>query len=545
MMTERRWIALIVCMFLAHVVYLNCLAEDALIALRFARNFARGDGLVWNPGTPPVEGYTDFLWVVLSAAAMRLGLPGVAFVQALSIVAGVATLLVSYDIGRRFIGWPPVVALVPTALLSVSGPMATWSSSGMESTFFTLLLLLASARFARFWREESGRHLHIAALLLVLATLTRPEGLMIAGVLFGVSLAAAVWDRRGALTPLVTAAGLFSCLFAAYFAWRYQRYGYLLPNTFYVKMGGGPTQVLRGGLLTYLFLMQFGLALVPGLLVTAWELGVPRLRRIVRHLTSEGFRRQAFFVFAAAIVLACTGYNLAVGGDYMPMHRFFVPVLPFLYLLFGVPIGALYSRITRPENRRGFSALIAFTLAATFFPSTALERSFYAAPPQQYGAYRGVMIARWHIKRLTLLGKFFDQYRRHASESLATPAIGAIGYYADMAILDIHGLVDTHIAHLPPPPNFGWSRPGHGKRDLPYTFALRPTYVMFSRDLTVKPIDLWIYLPEEMKPTVERDYVHRSVWLEDEGNGERGYFTFFERIDSATQRTATDTRNAQ
>ena len=105
-----------------------------------------------------------------------------------------------------------------------------------------------------------------------------------------------------------------------------------------------------------------------------------------------------------------------------------------------------------------------------------------------------------------------------------------------MQIDDIHGLVDTHIAHLPAPPDFAKHRAGHGRIDLPYTFSLEPTYVMFSRDLTSQPIELWSYVPADLRATVERDYVHTSAWLTDARNGESGYFTFFERRDSAARR---------
>src|SRR4029079_1478425 len=103
---------------------------------------------------------------------------------------------------------------------------------------------------------------------------------------------------------------------------------------------------------------------------------------------------------------------------------------------------------------------------------------------------------------------------RAPSESLATTAIGAVGYYADLQVHDMHGLVDTHIAHLPATPECARHRPGHGREDLPYTFSLRPTYVMFSRDLTSAPVDLWPYVPAEIKPLVDRDYVSQSVWLD-------------------------------
>jgi hypothetical protein len=39
--------------------------DDAYIYLRFARHIAGGLGAVWNPGEPPVEGYTSPLYELL------------------------------------------------------------------------------------------------------------------------------------------------------------------------------------------------------------------------------------------------------------------------------------------------------------------------------------------------------------------------------------------------------------------------------------------------------------------------------------------------
>ena len=534
-LARTRVMLLIACVFLAHVIYLRGAAEDTFIALRFASNLAHGHGLVWNPGMPPVEGYTDFLWVLLCAGAIRLGIPGLAFAQALSIACGLAIVLLTYAIGRRLMEWPPPVAAVPAALLAVSGPLATWSASGMESTLFTLLILVAAQQLADFWRTGSSSAAARSAFALLLSTLTRPEGVLIAGLLLGVSAAVALVRSRRSIGAIAAAIGVYVIGFGLYFAWRYSRYGYLMPNTYYAKTGGGIGQILRGGLLAYLFLMQFAVPLIPGALLALWEHGFPSTVAL-REDPLRWFRQHAFSVFAALICVAYTANNILVGGDYMAMHRFFVPVLPFMYLLFGLLIAAVYTQVSRPANRVGLTALVTFVLFATFFPSTVLERSFFASPPQQHGDYRGVQIERWHVARLSVIGDFFKRYRRDPAESLATPAIGAIGYYSDMTVYDIHGLVDTHIAHMPPPPGFAQKRPGHGRSDLPYTFSLHPTYVMFSRDLTPKPLELWNYIPDELRATVEREYVHQSATLVDERNGERGYFTFFERRDSARQR---------
>ncbi len=48
--------------------------EDTYISFRYARNLAEGNGLVWNVGEKPVEGFTNLLWVVELAGTTRWGM---------------------------------------------------------------------------------------------------------------------------------------------------------------------------------------------------------------------------------------------------------------------------------------------------------------------------------------------------------------------------------------------------------------------------------------------------------------------------------------
>src|SRR5690606_9328035 len=52
---------------------LRWIGDDAFISFRYARNLAEGEGLVFNQGAR-VEGYTNFLWTVLLAGFIALGL---------------------------------------------------------------------------------------------------------------------------------------------------------------------------------------------------------------------------------------------------------------------------------------------------------------------------------------------------------------------------------------------------------------------------------------------------------------------------------------
>jgi len=44
--------------------------EDAAILMRYAQHLAAGHGIVWNVGEPPVDGATDFLFMLLLETSM-------------------------------------------------------------------------------------------------------------------------------------------------------------------------------------------------------------------------------------------------------------------------------------------------------------------------------------------------------------------------------------------------------------------------------------------------------------------------------------------
>ena len=58
--------------FAANVERHAFLGDDSFISFRYAKHLAEGQGLVWNPGDR-VEGYTNFLWVLLMAAGLSVG----------------------------------------------------------------------------------------------------------------------------------------------------------------------------------------------------------------------------------------------------------------------------------------------------------------------------------------------------------------------------------------------------------------------------------------------------------------------------------------
>src|SRR5262249_46303235 len=148
------------------------LIDDAFISFRYARNLALGRGLVYNVGER-VEGYTNFLWTLMMSGAIRLGLdPGVTS-QVLGVLAALATLAVLERWALDH-GAPAWSALRAPGMLAVNASFAAWSTGGLETRFFTFLVVAAAWRLHREIHAPHG--IPWSALLFALACLTRPEG---------------------------------------------------------------------------------------------------------------------------------------------------------------------------------------------------------------------------------------------------------------------------------------------------------------------------------------------------------------------------------
>ena len=119
------------------------------------------------------------------------------------------------------------------------------------------------------------------------------------------------------------------------------------------------------------------------------------------------------------------------------------------------------------------------------------------------------------------------------SGRLATDAIGAIGFYSGLRVYGVHGLVDAEIAHSERNAGrIGTGFAGHDRRDLARVLSRQPSFVVLRQDLLPRR-------PKQMRLTpaltalLGSDYRLVTVWLEDERNGEAGWFGFLERRDRA------------
>ncbi|MHC4236384.1 MAG: hypothetical protein ACYSUQ_14800, partial [Planctomycetota bacterium] len=136
-------VGLTLALLLLHAAAYTFLTDDAFISFRYARNLSEGLGLVFNPGFERVEGYSNFLWVVLLAGVNALGLAPESAAHALTGGATVALwCLVVWFVYRT----PPAAGrrwllLAAPLFLAATRSVAVWSTSGLETRLFEVLVV--------------------------------------------------------------------------------------------------------------------------------------------------------------------------------------------------------------------------------------------------------------------------------------------------------------------------------------------------------------------------------------------------------------------
>ena len=215
--------------------------DDAYITLRYSRHLAEGVGLLWNAGEAPVEGYSNFLFVLLGAAAMRAGMDDpMPVLKALGGMALVASALLTFVIGRRWLG--PAAATVPVLLLTGYSGTVLWAVSGLETSVYQFLVLLTVFLVlrAKDRRDTSHRRslLSAAGFTGFLLSLTRPEGPVIVLVLLlYVALGFGGEGRKPSIASLTWIKLPFLVPYLAYTVWRVLFFERLLPNSVACKAG--------------------------------------------------------------------------------------------------------------------------------------------------------------------------------------------------------------------------------------------------------------------------------------------------------------------
>ncbi len=503
--SDRKAIAVLLLLLvalIAHAFYFNYPTDDAFITFRYVRNMLDGKGLVYNAGDR-VEGYTNFLWAMLIAGPVSLGVDMVWTARMLGLLFGMGTLVVVFFTGRYLVpkdfsqSTETWLALLPVALTAGNGAFAMWTVGGLETALFTFLLTLTTFVYLRY----SGRAASLGCgFIFALLVMSRPDGIVfLAAALAHAGIFSFLYRREAShghpMPNAILMVVAFFALYLPYFVWRYSYYGAILPNTFYAKVGTEmastlPNFVLRGTKYSWLFMADYGLVpIVAAILVFNALIWRPRG---VLHI-----HRKASFeaLFLSLQVAACLSFVIYVGGDQLVMHRFFVPILPAVYLLTlrGLcevfPREADGSKFKISSNRRFLIATACLCgIVLTCLPSLVgreHHRIFNVEKPADADR--------------KLVGTWLERCVGKNTRIALVPA-GIIPFYSGLETIDLVGLNDRHIARTEAT-GLGRGEPGHEKHNSAYVLQRRPDLLflgacrLMPRKLTAEDLlnYYWLY----------------------------------------------------
>lgn len=428
------------------------LVDDSYIFLRYAENFALGNGPVFNPGER-VEGYSSPLWLVLLTIVRVCGADPVAAAGALSGILGLSLpVIILVALGKKQID-QFIAALVAAVFLATHASNAFWSWTGMDSALFAALSLLTLVLVLHPSRPTL-RSAVFAGLAFSSSALARPEALAFLPIYLFYLIATDPGPPRrrlripaGFLAPMFLVAGSFVIRRIYYGAW--------LPNTYYAKADVDRMVLVADGaeyLLSFLAANILPIILFAALLTLA----------LVRCETPR-----APWLLVAALILTAMATTVSLGGDHFPLHRFLLPTLVFV--AFGLARGL-------SELTQWFPSLAGFrgaVLAAVVLALLGVSNSRLIL--QSVGDTRAqvTMAERW-----SEVGRWFHD-NAAPDATMASIVVGAIPYYSGLDCIDLLGLTDATVSREGAV--YAEGAVGHQRYHTDYVLSRQPTYIIFNQ----------------------------------------------------------------
>ncbi len=414
--------------------------EDAAMLMRYAQHLAGGYGIVWNIGGTPVDGATDFLFMAASAALIKLGFTVGQSVRGIGFASHILTVLIIYWTNRRINNGSIPLSLLSGLYLAV-GTGLSYVSAYFGTPFFalaaastwTLGLILIKEENPRFW-------LSLAFALSGLITgLIRPEGVILASLM----LLAIIVMRgfKNSISIIVIFGVVFVTLGGAYFLWRWNYFGYPLPNPFYKKGDSGWKWD------SFQHSMQ-----------NALRLCLPMVFAFI-----YGFRSNETTKRTIAYLIPVAGFAAAFGMISDEMNygaRFQYAIVP-VALMSWIPLlsGIKFNWLDQfPARERGvyFVGLISLSVGLVYYAwfQNCFLTSFQQACDRPYEQDGRLEMA-----------KMLAEYRGKGYV-IATTEAGLLPYYSGWDAVDTWGLNDQFIAH-------------NGALTVEYLDQYKPQIIMF------------------------------------------------------------------
>ena len=380
--------------------------DDPFISYRYAENLTRGLGFVYNPGERILSTTTPLFTSLLAIAGLVSS-----EIHLVATGIGIISLAIGglfiFDLARTFetpiVGWTGLL-LYPTFPLVVS-------MLGSETPIYLALCLGAFAFYAR-------KNLHAAGIFGALATLTRPDGILVLGV---ISLDYLIrWRKPVPWKPIL----ISSLIMVAWigFAWLY--FGSPIPVTLAAKQQQAAmaiSETFARGLFTVIksysswpYIIEVFLALI-GVIFSVWK---KRVWGIILIWT--------LIYFISYSILGVSRY-----------FWYYAPLVPGFIIAVGLGITALSEFIKDVFSEKKYLSPLVLILPVTILVLLSITNgvrlwNMRLHNDTRYGIYKAA--GDW-LRENTLPG-----------EQVGTLEVGIVGFYAQRPMVDFAGLIQPNIA---------------------------------------------------------------------------------------------------
>jgi arabinofuranosyltransferase len=409
--------------------------DDAFISYRYGANLALFGEFTWNVGASEnVEGYTGIFLPLLAAFLTTTGLPLIGTIQLLGIFACFGILgLIDGVLRDRKVTHPIRGAIF---LLAIASPLLyVHALSGLESIFFTFFFI-GAVRFAdRWWNSKKNAGVWLC-LFVVLAGITRPEGLLIGWLLLLLVVLQVKAYRKVPRKPIHFLSLLFSIVPPlVWWLWRTSYYKDFFPNTFYAKSFDGivcPDSVktfLQFGV--YYCLLPLGIGLLAYLLTAKQILKKPSMGIMLG------------FAFVGACLLAYLRSHLYMNYA----SRFFLPFFPFILVISGLLLQRFHLAVRKTQtskiHRKAWAALLIVGAAC----QTLVFGIRWQAEGHFLNYYSSIV-----NEELVPAGQYLRAHLPPGATVISYMDAGAVGYYSGLRVIDFGRLNDRYLAKEKPSP---------------------------------------------------------------------------------------------
>lgn len=395
---------------------ISLVSDDAWIHAQFARNLASGFGFSYNPGEP-VPGFTSALWVILVAVAFKLTGQFVIPMKVMGILAGLGCVSVARklaeDLDRENEGTLAAWAVAVSPLLT------TASLSGMETSLWTFFVFLGFWWHVRFLKEPSWQWV-IESIIWGIATLARPESLIFFGL---TGLQKLFYHRLKGLPWFGLMLASVVAIISPWIIFNFQHTGTPFTTTYLAKAVPSQRRALWFVLPIGILSLSFWLSINPAIFAA-----------IILSVRQVLFQKRWFEATSISIPIVFALLHLTI-LRLLPIQpyftRYYLPALLLLSVL-GVVWGM------KKIHKQGYWFIIIGASACCLWLAN---------------------VHGWMVQNTTAMQVHIGQWLAKNTPQdaiIATNDVGAITFFSQRRIIDMHGLVMPEI--IP----FAWGRKGTG-----------------------------------------------------------------------------------